>query len=139
MQRTHLLVLLCLFATAGAGCAAASSGTGPGASQRTSLYGPITLAEIQASHATNGYDLVRALRPNWLQVRGQTRVGQYDRIILYMNNVRMGEASALRDVNTADIRAVEFMDPRQAQLRFGSGHEAGVIVVSTRSGAVGQE
>jgi hypothetical protein len=129
--RTSLATLLAALLLAA--CGAAAAGSAPSATQRTSLYGPISLEEIRASSASNGYDLVRALRPNWLHVRGQTRVSAQDRIIVYMNNVRMGPVSTLRDISTADIRVVEFFDPRRAQLRFGSGHEAGAILVSTRS------
>jgi hypothetical protein len=133
MHRTRISVVLLLLGIAIAGCGPSNQGSGPSPTQRTGLYAPITLEEIQASHATNGYDLLRALRPNWLQARGQTRVGGYDQVVVYMNMVRMGGVETLRNVNAVDVRVVEFMDARRAMLRFGSGHEGGVIVVSTRT------
>lgn len=122
-----------LLAVATAACSGAASGGASASAPRASLNGAITQEQIQGSSAANVLDLVRSLRPQWLRPRGTSRVGQgADQVTVYMNNLRMGGVAQLRELSTSQVQSVEYLDGRRAQLRFGNGHEAGVILVTSR-------
>ena len=134
MRHVRFAFLLLFALAAAAACSASGSAGTAAAGPRTSLNGPITLDEITASPATNALDLVRSLRPQWLRPRGTSRVGQgADPVVVYLNNLRMGDVNQLRELSTSQVQSVEYLDSRRAQLRFGNGHEAGVLVVVSRS------
>lgn len=130
MRPIRFVVLLFLAAVV-AGCSA--SGGARTSTPRQSLNGPITLQQIQVSPATNVLDLVTALRPQWLRTRGSSRVGAApDVVAVYLNNLRLGGPAELRELTITQVQSVEYLDARQSQLRFGTGHEAGVILVTSR-------
>lgn len=118
---TGLAVLL-----VAAGCAAAV-GTGSGGDRSV-----ISQEEIEASHQTNAYDLVRAERPNWLRVRGGSFSGQ-PRIPVYVDGLRLGDrAEALRQISVSDIQEIRYYDAREAQFKYGTGNAHGAIEIVTR-------
>jgi hypothetical protein len=130
-MRTIRFVFLLLLAAAVAGCSVSAGGRT--STPHRSLNGPITVEEIQASPATNALDLVRSLRPQWLRTRGSSRVGAGpDVVAVYLNNLRLGGPAELRELTTTQVESVQYLDARQAQLRFGTGHEAGVILATSR-------
>lgn len=92
---------------------------------------PITMAEIRASRETNAYDLVRRLRPLWLNSRGPTSVMNPGDVEVYLNGARLGDRTALREVMIAAITEVRYLDPALADFRYGHGHSHGVIELST--------
>lgn len=107
----------------------------------------ITAEEVAASPVNNAYDLVQALRPRWLNERGQQRLTTTQRrdaagravrgmdtsaIVAYVDGTRLGDVNALRTVNTSDIRSVRHLNSSEATLQFGSGHTHGAILVTTR-------
>ena len=108
----------------------------------------ILLEEVQAARATNVFDLIESLRPQWLRVkerqtmRTQTvevtdsRFGTVERqamdepeIIVYVNNTKAGTVESLRDLPVANVSSVELVSPATATMRWGSGHTHGAIVV----------
>lgn len=107
----------------------------------------ITLEEIHASPASNLYDAVRALRPAWLRTRGHSSLqlatvpgGRGDsisvpaasEIVVYVDGVRFGTQSSLRDLAPHDVAAMEYLDAGAATQRWGTGHPHGAILVSRR-------
>lgn len=131
-MRQHILTLL-LVCSVLAGCYSGAA-SGPAGGSRSSLTGPIGIEELDRSAAPNAYEALRTLRPAWLHARGQTSVRREpDRPVVYVNNIRLGTPESLRDISAADVRVIQYLDSRQSQLRFGSGHEGGVILVTLRS------
>ena len=135
----------------GAGFAAAAGAQNPGNVKRNSNQ--IVREEIQAASASNAYELVQTLRPQWLRERGQetVRTQKVERpdgrgrievattmaepeIIVYIANSRFGNVDALRDIPVTGLGSLEFVSPSKATLRWGSGHSKGVIVVYPSSG-----
>lgn len=106
----------------------------------------ITAEEIQKSGITgSAYDLVYALRRQWLNVRVQsvTEAPRYTtdenggehliqgepQLVVYLDNMRMGTISQLRTLPISGIIGVRFYDPSQATFKWGAGHAQGAIQV----------
>lgn len=83
----------------------------------------------EAGTAINAYVLVQRLRPNWLRTRGRSSVQNPGELIVYVDGSRRGGASALRQINVVNVESMQFMNANQATLRYGSGHDHGVIEV----------
>ena len=80
----------------------------------------ITQEEIQAVGATNLYDVVQRLRPGWLTGRGvQNFGGQTGMILVYHDNVRMGEIGALREIPPNYVVSVRYLDGSSAAMLPG--------------------
>ena len=108
----------------------------------------LTEEEIRESNTANAYELVSTLRNQWLVVRGlhsHTEAAQghgegfqltiqpgADKIIVYLDDVRLGGVAAMKNVSSELLTAARFLDAREATYRFGSGHTNGAIVLSSR-------
>ncbi len=119
--------------------ACASSGT---SASRVSESSPdrITAAEIEATQgASTALDLVRRLRPRWLQSGGVASIGggQVTGLVLlvYLDGNRLGTADALRTLSAGGIKGMQYYDAVRAAtvLRdVGSEGISGAIVINTR-------
>ena len=134
----YLLSLTALAAMATmAACASASGGGSSSSSPRTDAY-VITAAEIANVGATDAYEAVQKLRPNFLRERGQTSLsdpGSTDVTPnVYLNDTKVGDISPLKDIPTDNIVTIKYWNDKEAQARFGVGNVSGVIQVTTRKG-----
>ena len=109
----------------------------------------ITAEQIAERQASNVYDLIKALRPNWFSVRGsatfQTRdaVDAYSgkmvtvptppEITVYVDDIKFGTHDDLKSLPTSDIELMERLDAASATQRFGTNHEHGAIVIRRRT------
>lgn len=105
----------------------------------------ITMEEIQAVLGTSrtAYDVVARLQPRWLEKRStsalptrpsstEARVAQdTGDIVVYLNNQRYGGPQALRDLSAEAVAEMRYLGPAEAA-RFGTGHQHGAILVTTR-------
>jgi hypothetical protein len=109
--------------------------------QRTSApegssHRPITREEIERSGVQgNVFDLVYSLRRNWLNVRGEDLVPGEAQLVVYLNNLRLGTFSQLREVPSAGVVAVRYFTAAEATYRWGAGHMRGAIEILTTSDA----
>jgi hypothetical protein len=91
--------------------------------------------EVRASTATNVYELLQALRPQWLRVRGDNAHAEVNvetaGIRVYVERGYVGDVNALRQIATAEVTTVEFLDAATATYRLGQGNPLGAIVVHT--------
>jgi len=94
----------------------------------------IRTAEVEASTATNAYDLVHQLRPTWLRGRGSPdlRGSPPDLPIVYIGTTRQGPMETLRGIPTNGILELRFINAVTATTRYGNGHGGGVIEVVLR-------
>ena len=93
----------------------------------------ITEAEIAKVSARDGYHAVQLLRPDWFRVRGASSLsGQTSEAVVYMNGQRMGGLRALTQIQATGIREMRFMSASEATNRYGTGHDAGAILVTTK-------
>jgi hypothetical protein len=122
----------------------------------------ISPAEVRASAATDGLQLVRSLRPGWL-TRRDARLGTVSAagprrdpegpiaeaepratqtparpeeesagVLVIVDGALLGGPDALRDIRVDQIESLEFATPEQARLRYARTTRAGAIVVHRR-------
>ena len=89
----------------------------------------VTAAEIDGTTATDALNLVQRLRPQWLRGRAAS---PGDVVIVYVNGGRLGTARELRTMKAESIGEMRFIPSEEAVARYGTGHSAGVIMVSVR-------
>jgi hypothetical protein len=90
--------------------------------------------EMDASSATNAYDLIGQVRPNWLRGRGSPSIRSrtVELPIVYLEDRRQGPLEILRSFPTADISELRYINATTATTRFGNGHAGGVIQIVPR-------
>ncbi len=121
MRALPLLFLVLLVA-----CVGRARQTGPGRDV-------LTAEEIASVPATNIYDVVRRLRPQWLRQRssGTPSDPVPVRPMVYVDGVPQGRVGVLRDYRREGVIRMEFLGPSDATNRFGTGHSGGAILVTT--------
>ena len=130
MRRTRVCALgLVLVACGGGGSGTASQPTTPPRTAR----GPadlITEAEINAGTSyQNALEAVQYLRPQMLRPRAGAGA---QAVVLYVDDVRMNDMNGLTTVPANRVREIRFINARDATTRWGTGHDSGVILVTTK-------
>lgn len=127
MRRRLSWVLAFAASVAIGGCAAR------GASRAGDVadHGMLTKEQIAANHFNTAYDAVETLRSNWLRTRGPDSFSQPSEVLVYLDNTRLGGTDRLREIAANTIYFIRFFDGVAATGRWGVGHAAGVIYVST--------
>lgn len=132
-----VLKQVALFSSFAAFAACASSGTGSATAR--SLPDRLTRSEISTSNATNAYELINRLRPNWLRppatgsISGGTIRSQM--VLVYLDGQRLEDLSALRTISASSIQSAQWLDSSRAPtiLRdVPAGPIAGAIVLKTQ-------
>jgi hypothetical protein len=103
---------------------------------RTSSPDYVTSIEIQATPASNAYDVISRLRPRWLQTTntGSLSGSRSQVIAVYVDGVRVGAKEGLRSIPASSIKTMQYYDAaRAATILRGVGSEpiAGAIVITT--------
>ena len=93
----------------------------------------ITRDVIRSTQYTNMYDVVLALRSNWVRVRPAESIqGKSPTIQVYLDNQRLaGGADELRQLSPTNVESVRYFDPITASARWGMDHGAGALYVTT--------
>ena len=111
------------------GCAVSSEGTSGGDPT------VISQKEIQGvGEISNAYNLVQRLHPQWLRKRGRNSLSQPGDIVVYVEGSRRGSPEALRQIDVVDVEKIKYLRPDEATMRYGSGHDNGVIFVHLKGG-----
>ena len=136
LVRRNLFLAAAIAALSSAGCA--SSGT---ANPRITEASPdrITAAEIEATPgASTAFDLVRRLRPRWLQAGPTGSIGggrvSNQVLLVYLDGNRLGTADALRTLSSSGIKSMQYYDAVRAATvlrEIGSEAISGAIVITT--------
>ena len=122
-------VVLALFLTS---CASGGTGSSRGSGNT------LTAEEIAEVNALTAYEAVQLARPRWLTPRtlraGQTPSMGTDRAgpVVYLDGVRVGTLDELRRLRADRVALMEYINPSDATNRFGTNHDAGAILVTTR-------
>lgn len=132
-----LAVVAWLTACGGGGTGAAAGAPTGAVAPRPQRRDPsvILQEEIDSiSSAQTLYDVVRALRPAWLRQQQPTAVmGQNAAmLVVYLDGSRFGDPQSLRQIAARSVGAARYYSPTEAQARFGPGHLAGAIEVTSR-------
>jgi hypothetical protein len=120
----------------------------------------ITREQIESTKATNAHEVVEQLHSNWLNARmpapgnranvkvdtsgraqyttdvlpgGRSNPGENGGIQVYIDGNRVGGIAELKSMSPNDIYSIRRINGVDAQARFGIGHGAGVLYVSTMS------
>ena len=130
-QLTLFSVVLAVFAISLSGCATSGQGTTSGNNDPT----VISQSDIKnVGEISNAHNLVRRLRPQWLQKRGRNSLRNPGQILVYIDGSRQGGPDALRRIDVIDVESIEFLRPDEATMQFGSGHDNGAILVNLKGG-----
>ena len=125
----HILLTLLVATAAVTAC---GSPRAPSATPRNADV--ITAEELERANIGNAYHAIERLRPRFLRVRGPSSVANAsaDRVIVYVDNTRMGYVDVLREIQADDIREIRYLSASDATSRFGTGHTAGAILVTRK-------
>ena len=126
----HLVVVALLALSA---CASQSSSKRP-PSKDANL---ITLDELEKVNASNLFDAVNRLRPQFLRSRGVVSLQDPTppTAVVYLDGQRVGGIDFLERMSPMGVISVRYMTPVDASSRYGLNHEGGAILVSTRRSA----
>jgi hypothetical protein len=91
----------------------------------------LTQEDLAAGHFPSAYEAVETLRSNWLHPRGPDSFQAPSQVWVYLDNVRLGDIQTLRGLHPSTILSIRHFDANGATARWGVGHAAGVIYVTT--------
>ena len=117
-------------------CASGSAPAAGGASTATRAPRQdqqlITRDVIVGTQYTNLYDVVQAMRSNWLRVKSSSSAsGKVEALVVYLDNQRVGGVEELRRIAPLSVQTVRYFDPIAASARWGMDHGGGAIAVVT--------
>jgi hypothetical protein len=92
----------------------------------------LTQKTLIDNHFQTAYDAVQSLRSNWLNAKGPDSFTTPTEVRVYLNGTLLGGVETLREIGTPTLVSIRHYDGIQATARWGLGHGAGVIFVSTR-------
>lgn len=94
----------------------------------------ITAEEIATlPEVGDAYEAIQRLRPRFLQTRGTNRILSSDppQPVVYLDEVKRGQLDFLRTVPVRTIGEIRYLRGLDATTRWGTGHEAGAIMIYT--------
>lgn len=95
--------------------------------------GTITSEELAAVSASDCFEAVRTLRPQWLRARAAPTPRDPNptpRVVV--DGTARGDLSELTLISVSDVESIRLISARDATTRFGTGFAAGAIEVRTR-------
>ncbi len=96
----------------------------------------ITREEIMNSGAINLYEVVRRLRPQWINIRAARSFSMETEIVVFQNDMHLGGPEALKQIGPELAYELRWLDGVRATSMLpglSSGrHVEGAIIVSTK-------
>jgi hypothetical protein len=115
-------------------CASGAGSSGAASGPRTSRE-ILTTEQIQSTKYNNLYDVIQALRANWMNDRGKDTLrdgGAASSVVLvYLNDTKLGGVAELKAISPLEVSYIQHYDGIAAAGRWGLDHGKGVIYVST--------
>ncbi|MDP1892498.1 MAG: hypothetical protein Q8K55_16555 [Gemmatimonadaceae bacterium] len=128
MRRSALrYAVVVLVGALAAGCSARP----PGAGQDRPDQQWILREQIAEPRFSSAYDVVRALRSNWLSARGAASIRTRVEVQVYLDGVHLGGVDMLKSISTPTIQYLRYINGTDATTRWGIGHGRGVIFIGT--------
>jgi hypothetical protein len=113
-------------------CASSGAGSSGAASGPRSSRDILTTEQIQSTKYNNLYDVVQALRSNWMNDRGQDSLTRPSSVVLvYYDDTKLGGVDQLKTISPNEVSYIQHYDGVAAAGRWGLDHGKGVIYVST--------
>jgi hypothetical protein len=103
----------------------------------------VTREELLATREQDAYEAVKRIRPHWLQARAPNEIrregpteGNFvpraaDQVQLYLDATRLGDVTALRQIQVRAVLDIRFLNGNDATTRYGIGHTAGALIITT--------
>ncbi|MGH7645375.1 MAG: hypothetical protein ACREMR_07285 [Gemmatimonadales bacterium] len=130
MKATTLLLVATITAACAGGASGASETPAPSGDHDRNV---ITEQELRATQGSTLYDVIRALRPEWLRRNpAMVRPEAEGDIVVYMDRARMGGPNSLAQIRPNAVAMVRHYSASEAAGEFGPGHIYGAIAVTTR-------
>lgn len=130
-MRRAVLVFTLLVPAISMGCA--STGAGSGEKERSDL---LTREQILGAEATNLYDVVRRLRPRWINVRANRSFEMDTEVVVVQNDVYLGPAEILKEISPESAYQLQYLEGTRAATAIpglmNDRHVEGAIIISTR-------
>jgi len=94
----------------------------------------ITAPELSRSKARSAYDAIQQIRPEMLRTRdpGAMVYFKASQPVVALDYTLVGGVEVLRTLPTGEVARIEFVNPRVAAKRFGTGFGNGVVLIETR-------
>ncbi len=123
------MVALALSALLSACASAGAPGSGTVSHDRN----VVTKDELVGTKATNVYDALRVIRPEFFSSRGVSsiRMATPDVLTVYMDRTQLGDLESLRNIDIALVTEVRRLTPREAAIRLGTDLPGGALLVTT--------
>lgn len=133
MQVFRGAVLVCVFVSAGVTAACSSATNSSGGNTRVDL---LTRDQIMSvSGVNNLYEVVKRLRPRWLEPRGGDRsFALPTEIVVFQDQAYLGDVEVLGQLSPEMAYELKWLDGPTASATLpglGSRHVAGAIVLQT--------
>ena len=88
--------------------------------------------QIQSTKYNNLYDVVQALRSNWMNDRGKdSLMGPTSVVLVYYDDTKLGGVDQLKTISPNEVSYIQHYDGVAAAGRWGLDHGKGVIYLST--------
>ena len=116
------------------GASLAACATGGPTSRPTVDHNTLVRDQFADKGYRSVYDAVQSLRPTWLSARGPDSFSTPSEVQVYLDDTRLGGVETLKTLDAQSLAYIRFFDGNAASARWGLGHGAGVIYVSTRVG-----
>ena len=123
-----------LAALAGLALLAAACGMPPPGGSGRASRNVITAAQMLEVNASDVFDAVQKLEPDWLTSRGTVSMTDGSPAVasVFLSGSQMGTVEYLRTLRPDDVDEVRYYEAGEASARFGMGHPRGVIDVIVR-------
>jgi hypothetical protein len=118
-----------LFAAA---CASSAAGGATASRGDPNIIRRTELSEAQLNEM-NAYQVVQQVRPRMLSSLGPTSAtGMSNQLVVYLDATKLGNVDTMREIRMAELQEIRYLPPSEATLRYGTGHENGVILLRRR-------
>ncbi len=125
MNRSRITLTLVVAFGLATALAACASGGGSGGPRRDPNL--ITAEELAEYTTLSALDVIRRLRPRWLQSRGNNTAQ------VIQDGARLGDPeNALRSIPVSDIAELKYLSASDATMRYGTNYPGGAIEITSR-------
>ena len=140
MHRTRVLITLMSAAVLGTGCASGGS-TASTAAAASATRGPtsasrylVTEEELANLGDRSAFEALQQLRPTFLHSRDtQTSRNPIPAPVdVFVDGGRTEGVDALKGIRASTVKEMRFYEPQDANTKFGTGHNGGVIAVKLK-------
>ena len=129
--RTSWLLVMTFTLVGAASCGRSFDQVSP----RPSTRGVITRADLDRTSYVSAHDAIESLRPTWLYYQGNATISNPNPLpTVYVDGIRTGYLEELHLISADAVDTITRLSPPDATTRYGTGHLAGAINVTTRSG-----